>query len=422
MLSKTAFKKVHRTHGQAIVEFAIVLPILLAVLVGILEAGRMMFIYSVVTNASREASRFGSAVGYGDDGFHKYRYCYGIQQMVVKSAYFIEASDLTVDIRYDKGPDDPIYADGHGPDTTAEWNLLTQCNNFSSTAEDTDITLDDDSVQYRILVSVSAPYSPMVSLIPFPSRNFDSSSARTILGYVNLDTGLNSVSSDSEPVGGGSSTNTPTPTPTNTPIPPTDTPTATATLDQTSTPTNTPGDLVTFTPIATTDGTETSTPTATATNTPTATPTLTPTLTPTNTPTSTPTSTPTIVPGCSNITASIISVPDSSGPRTMSMTITNPHAAVTMSSVVVTWNAFAAPSGANLVLVSASLGNTTFWSGTNTTGTATIPATQVIPGNNATTKILFTFAKNYQITSGTPPTITINLSTVGCEGIQIHNQ
>src|SRR5215216_6702821 len=185
MLSKSAFKKVHRTGrpGQAIVEFAIVLPILMVLLVGILEVGRMIFIYSVVNNASREAARFGSAVGFGDDGYHKYRYCYGIKQMVVKSAYFIDETDLAVDIRYDKGPNDPIYVDGHGPDNPTEWNLLTQCDAVSG--EDTDVTLDDDTVQYRVLVSVSTLYEPLVSLVPISSRTFDSSSARTIIGYVN---------------------------------------------------------------------------------------------------------------------------------------------------------------------------------------------------------------------------------------------
>ena len=52
-----------RTAGkraQAIVEFAIVLPILLMLLVGIFEVGRLIFMYAAVTNASREAARYGS--------------------------------------------------------------------------------------------------------------------------------------------------------------------------------------------------------------------------------------------------------------------------------------------------------------------------------------------------------------------------
>src|ERR1043165_3232610 len=55
--------------AQAIVEFALVLPILMVMLVGIFEVGRLLFIYTAVTNASREAARFGSALGYDDDGY-----------------------------------------------------------------------------------------------------------------------------------------------------------------------------------------------------------------------------------------------------------------------------------------------------------------------------------------------------------------
>jgi len=202
MLSKSSLKKAHKTgrHGQAIVEFAIVLPILMVLLVGILEVGRMLFMYAAVSNASREAVRFGSAVGFDDDGFHKYRHCAGIKAMAQRSAFFVSAANLTVDIRYDKGPNDPVYADGHGPDNSTEWNLLTRCDLASG--EDTDVSLDDD-VRYRVLVSVAAPYRPMVTLIPISARTFTSSSARTIIGYVSLDDGSSSVSGPSGGGGGG---------------------------------------------------------------------------------------------------------------------------------------------------------------------------------------------------------------------------
>ena len=113
-----------RENAQAIVEFAIVAPILFLMLFGIFEVGRMVFIYSAVTNSSREAVRFGSALGYDDSGFHKYRNCSGIKNMAWRSAYFVPVDSLIVEIRYDQGPNDPIYPDGHGPDTDAEWNLL----------------------------------------------------------------------------------------------------------------------------------------------------------------------------------------------------------------------------------------------------------------------------------------------------------
>ncbi|MBW3660054.1 MAG: pilus assembly protein [Gemmatimonadetes bacterium] len=43
--------------GQSLVELAIVLPILLALLVGIFEMGRAWNVYQVLTNAAREGAR-----------------------------------------------------------------------------------------------------------------------------------------------------------------------------------------------------------------------------------------------------------------------------------------------------------------------------------------------------------------------------
>ena len=45
--------------GQAIVEFAIVLPVLLIILLGIVEFGLLLFNQQVITNASREGARAG---------------------------------------------------------------------------------------------------------------------------------------------------------------------------------------------------------------------------------------------------------------------------------------------------------------------------------------------------------------------------
>ncbi len=46
-----------RDAGQSLVELAIVLPILLALLVGIFEMGRAWNVYQVITNAAREGAR-----------------------------------------------------------------------------------------------------------------------------------------------------------------------------------------------------------------------------------------------------------------------------------------------------------------------------------------------------------------------------
>jgi hypothetical protein len=172
----------HRERAQAIVEFAIALPVLLMMLVGIFEVGRMIFIYAAVNNASREAARYASAVGLADGGVYtKYNYCAGIKDTARKSVFFIPSGSLPIDIRYDHGPADVRYTDGHGPDTAAERALLTPCDAGSGVDGDVVVTSED-----RVIVTVTATYRPMVRLIPLRTRNFESSSARTILGVFDL--------------------------------------------------------------------------------------------------------------------------------------------------------------------------------------------------------------------------------------------
>jgi len=149
--------------AQAITEFAIALPILMALLVGIFEVGRMVFIYSAVTNASREAVRYASAVGLEDGGtYNKYNYCSGIKDMARRSAYF---TPLTINISYDKGPGTASY------------------NTCDGTVDSGVVVSSGD----RVLVTVSAQYKPMLKLIPLSSRTFTSSSSRTILGLLKLE-------------------------------------------------------------------------------------------------------------------------------------------------------------------------------------------------------------------------------------------
>jgi Flp pilus assembly protein TadG len=45
--------------GAAMIEFALVLPILLMLLIGIMEAGAMLYDKAVITNAAREGARVG---------------------------------------------------------------------------------------------------------------------------------------------------------------------------------------------------------------------------------------------------------------------------------------------------------------------------------------------------------------------------
>jgi Flp pilus assembly protein TadG len=149
--------------AQALVEFAIAMPVLIVMLVGIMEAGRMVLTYALVVNASRDAVRYASAYGRSDDGYIKYENCAGINSVAVKSALIIP---VTVTITYDSGP---------GTSSIGTCTPLTSTN--------ANIPADTGS---RVTVTVQASYKPVIKLIPLGNRTFTSESSRTILGIYDL--------------------------------------------------------------------------------------------------------------------------------------------------------------------------------------------------------------------------------------------
>ena len=162
-------KRIRGFKGQAILEFSIVLPILMLVLVGVLEVGRYMFMYSAATNASRNASRYASAVGRADNGLTKFNYCEGIKQTALTSAYLVDRNTIGVSISYD---------DGLG-------NSIGVCDLWDATQVDPDVAGVVDSGD-RVEVTVTIQYRPMVNIVPLTPQTITSTSARTILGIINL--------------------------------------------------------------------------------------------------------------------------------------------------------------------------------------------------------------------------------------------
>ncbi len=205
------------------VEFALVFPIILLITYGIIEFGRLVFIYAAVTGASREGARYGAAAG--DLGGNLTRYymdCDGILDAVQRGAILLPINSNTVHIWYD-----------HGPETN---HISNACPPLDANGKDL-INVGD-----RIGVNLVARYEPMIAFLGLDGFDIHSENSRTIL--VNVDV----VGTPAPPVPSNTPTRTPGPSPTRTPN---YTPTKTPTVTLTGTATNTPTITQTYDPTIT---------------------------------------------------------------------------------------------------------------------------------------------------------------------------
>jgi len=158
-----SFKSPHKS--QSMVEFALVIPILLLIIYGSLEVGRLIFIYSTVVTASREAARYGSATGLNvTGGIPRYKDCAGIRAAAQNVDFLGAIENANIVISYDRD----ATTDGIFNPTVVSSNCPPP-----STVE---IKNGD-----RITVRVSANFSPIGPIGPLQPVPLTSISSRTIL-------------------------------------------------------------------------------------------------------------------------------------------------------------------------------------------------------------------------------------------------
>lgn len=91
------YRKIIASRGQGLVEFALILPLLLLILMGMIDFGRVLFIYANLFNAAREASRY-AIVNPGDQ--------VGIQEAARERIFLAPPEQVTIAVWYDTGPPD----------------------------------------------------------------------------------------------------------------------------------------------------------------------------------------------------------------------------------------------------------------------------------------------------------------------------
>src|SRR3989338_3358824 len=93
--------------GQGMVEFALLIPVLLMLIVGSMEIARLMFIYAGISSAARQAARYGSVNGDRDPataGTQQYMLdCAGIRQVARNTAFLQGITDTNIYVGYDHG-------------------------------------------------------------------------------------------------------------------------------------------------------------------------------------------------------------------------------------------------------------------------------------------------------------------------------
>jgi len=149
--------------GQAAVEFALILPVLILIVSSIFEFSRLFLVYSSLSNAAQEATRYAVASGENGSGTLHYLDCAGIRAAARRSANLQGLEDADIDIWYDEGESTAFDAstylalcDGHPAPS------LIQATN-------------------RIVVSVRSTYQPMLLLFDMPPLPVTFLSARTIM-------------------------------------------------------------------------------------------------------------------------------------------------------------------------------------------------------------------------------------------------
>jgi Flp pilus assembly protein TadG len=193
--------------GQGLLEFAMVLPLLLLVLMAIIDFGWILLVYSNLFNATREGVRYGVT---------RPRDVAGIDSRARDKISVVPPDDVTINIWYDLGPTD-----------------VTTFTNPSEVEIGDRVVVD---TQYTV-IPITPLIRPIIGELTLHSRG-----ARTIQ---TLGDAISPPPPGTGP--GGSVTVTPSPSPTVTPtVTPTHTATPTVTVTPGPTPTPTPIPLPIF--------------------------------------------------------------------------------------------------------------------------------------------------------------------------------
>ena len=158
--------------GQGTLEFALVFPIFLFLILAIIEIAHLMFFYNSVAVASLEASRFGAGMGpSGTTGLSNWQDCQGIRDAAKRIGTVLGLQDSDIQISFEDAYGNPLQTvDSNG-------NSVAPCTGSSG-------SIKLIGLGYWITVKVTAHYEPLVPLININPVTVTTKSSHTILTNV----------------------------------------------------------------------------------------------------------------------------------------------------------------------------------------------------------------------------------------------
>ena len=110
-------KKKRERRGQGFLEFALIVPVLLLIIIGLIEFGHIFIVYASLTNASREGTRYGIVSPTDYDG---------INNRVRETIILPPPEEVAINVRYDSGPDTTAFVDPGSVETGSRVRVEVQ--------------------------------------------------------------------------------------------------------------------------------------------------------------------------------------------------------------------------------------------------------------------------------------------------------
>ena len=153
-----------RQWGQGMTEFALALPIFLILLLGVIEMGHLLYMYSSVYAGAREAARYGASVSDEDTPIYRFADCDGIRNQARRIAFLSNLEDDQIVIEFDN-PDYPSLP-------------RRDC---SYIAAHTGLVGLEQNKYNRVTVTVNTSYRPLIPIVDIPAMPVQTSVGRTII-------------------------------------------------------------------------------------------------------------------------------------------------------------------------------------------------------------------------------------------------